>query len=89
MADTVVDVVVGAFEGGLSIERHWIRNGPVQPGEGVAELFVGVVADCDDEVIVIEELVEVLGSVAFDAETVAVGKADSPRVNARAGMRAG
>ena len=86
MADTVVDVVVGAFEGGVSIEWHWIRNGPVQPGKGVADLIVAV---CDDEVIVIEELVEVLGSVAFDAEAVAVGNGDSPRVNAGAGMRAG
>ena len=39
----------------------------MQPGKGMAELLVSVVADGDDEIIVVKDIVEALGAVAFDA----------------------
>jgi len=86
VVDATVDVAVGALERGVGIEWHWIGNRPVQPRQGVVEFFVGVVADRDDEVVVMKDVVEGLGSVAFNTETVAVGNRDGPRVDARAGM---
>ena len=61
MVDATVDVGVGAFERGVGIEWHWIGNRPVQPRKGVAEFFVGVVADRDDEVVVMKDVVEGFG----------------------------
>ena len=84
----MVDVGVGAFERCVGIEWHWIGNRPVQPRMGVPEFFVGVVADRDDEVVVVKDVVEGLRAVAFHTETVAVGNGDGPRVDARPGMGA-
>ena len=86
MVDAAVDVRVGAFERGIGIDWHWVGNRPVQPGKGMAELLVGVVADGDDEIIVVKDIVEALGAVAFDAESVALGGGDGPRMDAWAGM---
>ena len=58
MVDATVDIRVGPFEGGVGIDWHWVGNRPVQPGKGVRELFVGVVADGDDEIIAVKDLVE-------------------------------
>ena len=88
MVDAAVDVAVGAFERGVGIEWHWIGNRPVQPRKGVVEFFVGVVADRDDEVVVVKDVFEGFRAVAFNTETVAVGNRDGPRVDARAGMGA-
>jgi hypothetical protein len=55
----------------------------------VPELFVGVVADGDDEVIVVKDVVEGLGAVAFDSESVALGDGDGSRVDAWAGVGSG
>ena len=88
MVDAASDVAVRAFEGGVGIEWHRIRNRPVQPRKGVAEFFVDVVADRDDEVVVVQDLVEGHGAAAVNTETVAVGDGDGPRVDTRAGMGA-
>jgi hypothetical protein len=80
--DSAVEVGVGELECGVGIDRYWIGDRPVQPRTEVPELFVGVVADGDDEVIVVKDVVEGLGAVAFDAESVALGD-----VTARGWMR--
>ena len=82
VVDATVDVGVGALERGVGIDGHRVGNRPVQPRKGVAELFVGVVADGDDEIIVVKDVVERLGAVAVDAESVALGNGDGPRVDA-------
>jgi hypothetical protein len=73
----------------LGIEWHWVGNRPVQPRKAVSELFVGVVADGDDEVVVLENVVERLGVVAVDMESVAVRNGYGPWVDAWAGMCSG
>ena len=50
---------------------------------------MGVVADGDDEIIVVKDVVEGLGAVAVDAESVALGNGDGPRVDAWAGVGSG
>jgi hypothetical protein len=50
---------------------------------------VSVVADGNDEVIIVKDVVEGLRAVAFDAESVALGNRDGARVDAWAGMGAG
>ena len=85
MVDATVEVGVGALEGSVGIGWHWVGNRPVQPRKAVSELFVGVVADGDDEVVVMENMIERLGVVAFDAESVALSNGDGPRVDAWAG----
>jgi hypothetical protein len=55
----------------------------------VAELFVGVVADGDNKIIVVKDVLERLGAVAVDVESVALGSGDGPRVDAWAGMGSG
>jgi hypothetical protein len=89
VVDAAVDDGVGALEGGVGIDWRRVGNRPVQSRKGVAELFVGVVADGDNEVIVVEDVVERLGAVAVDAESVALGNGYSARVDAWAGMGSG
>ena len=89
MVDATVDIGVGPFEGGVGIDWHGVGNRPVQPRKSLAELFVGVVADGDDEVIAVKDLVEGLGAVGIDAEPVALGNGDGSWVDAWAGMGAG
>jgi hypothetical protein len=89
VVDAAADVGVGPFEGGVRIDWHWIGNRPVQPRKGVPELFVSVVADGNEEVIIVKDVVEGLRAVAFDAESVALGNSDGARVDAWAGMGAG
>ena len=86
VVDATVDVGVGAFEGGVGIDWHGVGNRPVQPRKSAAELFVGVVADGDDEVIVVKDVVEGLGAVGIDVESVALGNGYGPGVDAWAGM---
>jgi hypothetical protein len=89
VVDAAVDVGVGPFEGGVGIDWYGVGNRPVQPRKAVPELFVGVVADGNDEVIIVKDVVEGLRAVAFDAESVALGNRDGARVDAWAGMCSG
>src|SRR4029453_9897359 len=89
VVDATVDLGIGALEGGVGIDRHWVRNRPMQPRKGRSELFVSVVADGDDQVIVMKDMGERLGAVTVDAESVALGNGDGPRMDAWAGMCSG
>jgi hypothetical protein len=84
--DATVDIGVGPFEGGVRIDWHRVGNRPVQPRKGVRELFVGIVADGDDEIIVVKDFAEGIGAVAVDAESVTLGNGDGPGMDAWARM---
>jgi hypothetical protein len=58
----------------------------MQPRKEHFEFFVGVVANGDDKIIVVNDLAEGLGSVAFDAESMALGNGDGSRMNPLTGM---
>ena len=51
MSDPVIDLGVGVLEGCLAASAYGVGNRPVDPRQIGAELFVGVVADRDDELI--------------------------------------
>ena len=79
MVDATVEVRVRVLERRVGIEWHGVGNRPVQPRKRGAKFFVGVVADGDDEIIVVKDVVQGLGAVAVDAESVALGNGYGPR----------
>src|SRR4029434_3160764 len=61
----------------------------MQPRKEHFEFFGGVCANGDDKIIVVNDLAEGLGSVGFDAESMALGNGDGSRMNTLTGVGAG
>ena len=89
VADAAVDVGVGGFEGGVGVDADGVGDRPVQPGQTGVQLFVGVVADGDDQVSGVQLAVDGDRPVGAELESVPVGGGDRAGVDAGSGMGAG
>ena len=89
VVDAAVEVGERGLERRVGVEGRRVGDRPVQPGQVRVELFVGVVADGDDQVGGIEPVVECSRSGVGQVEAVAGGDGDGAGVDSGGGVGAG